>query len=100
MNKSHSDFLLGICQKMGDSSAAVATFHLCRSYCINARRSPGETINVRFSLNISQLKGGKQLNLCYVDQQYIFEHSNLQYKLLNVIIKLKYGRIVLHLLSF
>ena len=38
---------------MGDSSAAVVAFHLCRPYCINARRTPRENINVRFSLNIS-----------------------------------------------
>ena len=40
---------------MGDSNAAAVAFHLCWSYCINARRSPRENINVRFSLNISQL---------------------------------------------
>ena len=34
---------------MGNSSAAVVAFHLCRPYCINTRRSPGENINVRFS---------------------------------------------------
>ena len=27
---------------MGDSSAAVVVFHLCRPYCINARLPPGE----------------------------------------------------------
>ena len=44
-------FWLGICpqsQKMGDSSAAAVAFHLCRSCCINARRSPSENINVSF----------------------------------------------------
>ena len=40
---------------MGDSSAAAVAFHLCRSYCINAKGSPRENINVRFALNISQL---------------------------------------------
>ena len=33
---------------MGDSSAAVVAFHLCRPYCINARRLPRENINVSF----------------------------------------------------
>ena len=67
VNNSHSDFWLGICprsQKMGDSSAVAVAFHLCRSYCINAMRSPRENINVRFSLNISQLWGGIQFNSC------------------------------------
>ena len=49
---------------MGDSSAAAVAFHLYLSYCINARWSPRENINVRFSLNISQLRGGRQLNSC------------------------------------
>ena len=40
---------------MGDSSAAAVAFHLCQSYNINPKRSPRENINVRFSLNISQL---------------------------------------------
>ena len=40
---------------MGDSSAAAVAFHLCRAYCINERRTPRVNINVRFSLNISDL---------------------------------------------
>ena len=59
---------------MGDSSAAAVAFHLCRSYCINARRSPRENINVRFSLNISQLLGGRQLNSCYSDHYGSVQH--------------------------
>ena len=70
-------FWLGICpqsQKMGDSSAAAVAFHLCRSYCINAWRSPSENINVRFSLNISQLWGGRQLKSCYLDHNGWAQH--------------------------
>ena len=52
---------------MGDSSAVVVAFHLCRPYCINARRSPRENMNIWFSLNISQLWNGKPLSLCYLD---------------------------------
>ena len=77
VNNSQSDFWLGICprsQKMGDNSAAVVAFHLCRSYCINARRSPRENIYVRFSFNISQLWGGKQLNSCYLDHYGWAQH--------------------------
>ena len=37
---------------MDDSSAAGVAFHFWRPYCINARRSARENINVRFSLNI------------------------------------------------
>ena len=36
---------------MGDSSAAVVAFHLCRPYCINARWPPGKNFNVRLSIN-------------------------------------------------
>ena len=36
---------------MGDSSAAAVAFHVCQSYCLNARWLPKEDINVRFSLN-------------------------------------------------
>ena len=77
VNNSHSNFWLSICpwsQKMGDSSAVVVAFHLCRSYCINAWWSPRENINARFSLNISQLWGGRQLNLCYLDHYGWAQH--------------------------
>ena len=40
---------------MGDSSAAVVAFHLCRPYGINARWPPGKIFNVRFSINNSQV---------------------------------------------
>ena len=76
VNNSHSDFCLGIyprSQKIGDSSATAVAFHLCRSY-INARRSPRENINVRFSLNISQLWGGRQLNSYHLDHYGWAQH--------------------------
>ena len=54
VNNSHSDFWLGMCpwsHKMGDNSAAVVAFHLCRPYCINARWWPGKYFNARLSIN-------------------------------------------------
>ena len=52
-NDSHGDFCLcmRLCsQKMGDSSAAVVAFHLCRPYCINARWPPRKKSRWGFQL--------------------------------------------------
>ena len=62
---------------MGDNSAAAVAFHLCRSYCINARRSPRENINVKFSF--------ERIRFIWItmDEHNIGGHFKLQYKLLN-----------------
>ena len=52
---------------MGDSSATVVAFHLCRPYCINARWPPRKKVNVRFSIKNSKVCADRQLNLCYLD---------------------------------
>ena len=70
VNNSHNDFWLGMCpwsQIMGDSSAAVVAFYLCRPYCINARWPPGENVNVSFQINNSKVCFGRLSNLCYLD---------------------------------
>ena len=77
VNNSHSDFWLGMCpwsKKMGDSSAAVVAFHLCRPYCINARWPPRKNFNVRFSINNSKVCVDRQLNLCYLDHCRPYQH--------------------------
>ena len=52
---------------MGDSSAAVVAFHLCRPYCINTRWPSGKNFKVRFSINNSKVCVDRQSNLCYMD---------------------------------
>ena len=40
---------------MGDSSAAIVDFHLYRPYFINAKWPPAKILNVKFSINNSQV---------------------------------------------
>ena len=85
-------------QKMGDSSVAVAAFHLCRPYCINASWPPGKKSVWGFQL-ITQKCELVDNKICVIwiteNHNNIFEQSKLQYKLLNGMFKLKYGKIVL-----
>ena len=83
-------------QKMGDSSAVVVAFHLCQPYCIKARWPPGKISMWGFQL-ITQKCVLIDNWICVmwiiVGHNNIFEQLKLQYKLLNGIFKLKYGRI-------
>ena len=83
---------------MGDSSAAVAALHLCRPYCIKASWPPGKNSMWGFQL-ITQKCELVDNKICviwiYENHNNIFEQSKLQYKLLNGMFRLKYGKIVL-----
>ena len=76
VNNSHSDFWLGICpwrQKIGDSSAAVVAFHLCRPYCINTRQSPRGKNQCKVFIEYLTIMSGTQLNLYHLDN-YGYAH--------------------------